>query len=283
MSPILVVKSTGEQEVFDPSKLIFSLRRAGANSGQAHEIATHIEKELFDGMTTNDIYRHAFDLLRSYPVRSAAITAAAVKYSMKRAVSELGPAGFPFEKFVAEIFKAKGYEAVTDQIVEGNCVEHEMDVVAWKGNDLVMVEAKFHNEAGLKSDIKVALYIKARFDDLKGRSFMYGGKKRKLTKCFLITNTKFTDHAIRYAECQDLALIGWNYPKKGNLEDLIEEAKLHPLTALPSLSEVEKKKLLEQGLVLCKDINLPSDQLVARGLDKERVSAVLMDIKNICR
>lgn len=281
MSPILVVKSTGEQEIFDPAKLIFSLRRAGADSGQAHSIATHIEQELFDGMTTNDIYRHAFDLLRHSPHKAAA-TAAAVKYSMKRAVSELGPAGFPFEKFVAEIFKAKGYEAVTDQTVQGHCVDHEMDVVAWKGNDLVMVEAKFHNEQGLKSDIKVALYIKSRFDDLKGRSFEYGGKKRKLTKCFLITNTKFTDHAIAYAECQGLNLIGWNYPKKGNLEDLIEESKLHPLTALPSLSDVEKKKLLEQEFVLCKDLNLPASELIAHGIDKDRVAAVLMDIKNVC-
>ncbi len=201
---------------------------------------------------------------------------------MKRAVSELGPAGFPFEKFVAEIFKARGYEAVTDQIVQGHCVEHEMDVVAWKGSDLVMVEAKFHNEQGIKSDIKVALYVKARFDDLAGNSYTYGGKKRKLTKCFLVTNTKFTDHAIRYAECQNLSLIGWNYPKKGNLEDYIEESGLHPLTALPSLSQVEKKKLLDQGLVLCKQLNLPADELVALGVDKARAGSVLADIKNIC-
>ncbi|HEY0908033.1 MAG TPA: restriction endonuclease [Candidatus Paceibacterota bacterium] len=281
MSPILVVKSTGEQEVFDPSKLIGSLRRAGATAGQAHEIASHIEKELFDGMTTNDIYRHAFDLLRSMP--KAAATAAAVKYSMKRAVSELGPKGFPFEKFVAEIFKAKGYEAVTDQMVEGHCVEHEIDVVAWKGNQLAMVEAKFHNEPGLKSDIKVALYIKARFDDLKGRSFIYGGKKRKLTKCFLITNTKFTDHAIRYAECQDLALIGWNYPRKGNLEDLIEESGLHPLTALPSLSEMDKQKLLDSGLVLCRHLNVSEEELVGMGVPRDRIPAIMADIKSVCK
>ncbi|MEN9621773.1 MAG: hypothetical protein RLZZ67_207 [Candidatus Parcubacteria bacterium] len=279
MSQILVVKSTGEHQAFDSEKLIFSLKRAGADSAQAHEIAKHIEGELFDGMTTNDIYRHAFDLLRSMPAKSAA----AVKYSMKRAVSELGPNGFPFEKFIAEIFKAKGYEAVTDQVVQGHCVDHEMDVVAWKDNDLVMVEAKFHNEQGIKSDIKVALYVKSRFDDLMGLKYEYGGKKRKVTKCFLITNTKFSDHAIRYAECKGLNLIGWNYPKKGNLEDLIEESGLHPLTALPSLSETEKKKLLDQGLVLCKQLNAPVDVLASYGIDKSRIPAVLLDIKSVCK
>lgn len=278
MSQILVIKSTGEQEIFDPNKLAFSLKRAGADSDQTQEIVNHIQGELFNGMTTNDIYRHAFDLLRSSPVKSAA----AVKYSMKRAISELGPNGFPFEKFVAEIFKARGYEAVTDQIVYGHCVEHEMDVVAWKGDELIMVEAKFHNEAGIKSDLKVALYIKARFDDLKDGTFEYGGKKRKITKSYLITNTKFTDHAIRYAECQGLNLVGWNYPKQGNLEDMIEEANLHPLTALPSLSAVDKKNLLDQGLVLCKSLNVTPEELVKYGIEKSRVSAVAHDVKNIC-
>ena len=278
MSHILVIKSTGDQEIFDPAKLSFSLTRAGADSDQTREIVEHIEGELFDGMTTNDIYRHAFDMLRNSPTKSAV----AVKYSMKRAVSELGPNGFPFEKFVAEIFKARGYEAVTDQIVQGHCVEHEMDVVAWKGDELIMVEAKFHNEAGIKSDIKVALYIKARFDDLKDQVYEYGGKKRKVSKAYLITNTKFSDHAIRYAECQGLNLIGWNYPKVGNLEDLITEANLHPLTALPSLSQVDKKNLLNQGLILCKSLNVTPEELVKYGIEKAHVNAVMNDVKNIC-
>ncbi len=281
MKPVLVVKSTGEQEVFDPSKLIFSLRKAGADSGEAHEIASHIEKELFDGITTNDIYRHAFDLLR-HASPKASIVRAAVKYSMKRAVSELGPKGFPFEKFIAEIFKAKGYEAITDQTVEGSCVSHEIDVVAWKGRELIMAEAKFHNEAGLKSDIKVALYVKARFDDLKKKLYTFGGKERRLTRWFLITNTKFTEHAIEYARCQNLNLIGWNYPKKGNLEDLIEESGLHPLTALPSLSDVDKKKLLDQGLVLCKDLNVPKEKLLSYGIDPQHVARVMLEVRNMC-
>jgi len=278
MPQTLVIKSTGEQEIFDPAKLTFSLKRAGADSDQTRQIVEHIQGELFDGMTTNDIYRHAFDLLRSSPVKSAV----AVKYSMKRAISELGPNGFPFEKFVAEIFKARGYEAVTDQIVYGHCVEHEMDVVAWKGDELIMVEAKFHNEQGIKSDLKVALYVKARFDDLKDGVYEYGGVKRKVTQFLLITNTKFTDHAIRYAECQKLTIIGWNYPKKGNLEDMIEEANLHPLTALPSLSSLDKKNLLDQGLVLCKSLNVTPEELVKYGIEKSRVAAVAQDVKNMC-
>ena len=276
MSPILVVKSTGEREVFDPAKLVSSLRKAGAGDAQANSILKHVEGELVDGMTTSEIYRHAFSMLRH------AARPVAARYSMKRAISELGPNGFPFEKFLAEIFRAHGYEAVTDQIVQGACVEHEVDVVAWKGNELVMVEAKFHNEPGLKSDLKVALYVKARYDDLKDNTYEYGGKKRKITKFQLFTNTKFTDHAVRYAECKGLSLVGWNYPKKGNLEDLISESGLHPLTSLTTLSQTEKRMLLDQGLVLCKQIAEQAEGLVAYGIPKDRVPAILEEISHLC-
>ncbi len=277
MSPIFVVKATGEQEVFRPAKLVESLLRAGAGVEKANEILAHIESELVSGMTTNDIYRHAFDLLRNAAHHVAA------RYSMKRAIAELGPSGFPFEKFISEIFKAKGYHAVTGQIVAGSCVEHEVDVVAWKEKELVMVEAKFHNEPGLKSDLKIALYVKARYDDLKENLYDYGGKKHKISTFYLFTNTKFTDHAIRYAECKGLSLVGWNYPSKGNLEDLVTETKLHPLTSLVSLTPTEKKTLLDQGLILCKHVLEHKSELSKYGINKEKIPQVFEEIHNLTK
>ena len=70
------------------------------------------------------------------------------------------------EKYIAKIFQAWGYETLTDQTILGNCVSHEIDIIAWNNEKLIMVEAKFHNELGTKSDVKIALYIKARFEDL---------------------------------------------------------------------------------------------------------------------
>ena len=132
-----------------------------------------MERELVDGITTKEIYHKAFELLHKEekPI--------ALKYSLKRAIMELGPSGFPFEKFVAEIFKFKGYTAETGKLVKGFCVEHEVDVVAWNKDKLIMCEAKFHNDPGMKSDLKVALYVKARFDDLRKMTYKYG-KERKL-------------------------------------------------------------------------------------------------------
>ena len=172
-------------------------------------------------------------------------------YSLRRAVMDLGPSGFPFEDFVAEILRAKGFECVTRQTVIGGCVPHEVDIVAWTAKKLVMIEAKFHNELGLKSDLKVVLYVKARFDDLKDNVYNYGGKNRKMNDGWLVTNTKFSSTAIHYAECKNMTLIGWNYPEKGSLQDMIEGEGLHPVTCLTTLGESEKKSLLAAGVVLC--------------------------------
>lgn len=117
-----------------------------------------------------------------------------------------------------------------------------------------MIEAKFHNELAMKSDLKVALYIKARFEDLSKSLFEYGGKKRKLDEGWLITNTKFTDQAIKYGECNDLKMLGWNYPSRGNLHDVIEQLRLHPFTCLSTLTDQNKKDLLGRGVILCRDI-----------------------------
>lgn len=245
---ILVVKANGKREVFEPEKLRESLLRAGATPRASQEVISHIEQELYNDITTDEIYKHAFEHLRKVESSSAR------KYSMRRAILELGPSGFPFEKFVAEIFKAKGYKTLTGEIVLGGCVSHEVDVVAWNEKKLIMVEAKFHNELGTKSDVKVALYIKARFDDLKENVFNYGGADRPITDAWLVTNTKFSSTAIHYGECKNLTMIGWNYPAKGNLQEMIEEGGLHPITCLTSLNPSQKKQLIETHAVLCSNI-----------------------------
>ncbi len=215
--PINIVKANGVREAFDAAKLRGSLLRAGAEEDSISAVMSRVMSELHDGTTTKEIYDHAFKYLREYkkPI--------AQRYSIRRVLMEMGPTGFPFEDFVAEIFKARGFETLTRQTVLGGCVPHEVDVVAWNEEKLIMVEAKFHNELGIKSDLKVALYVKARMDDLKHSIFNFGGKDRKLSEGWLVTNTKFSSTAIHYGVCQNLVMIGWNYPEKGNLQDMIEE------------------------------------------------------------
>ncbi len=273
---ITITKADGARELFEQTKLEDSLRNAGGNEQIIDEIIEHIGKEMYDGMPTHEIYSRAFKLLRNHSMPVA------IKYSLRRALSELGPDGFPFEKYIAKLFQAWGYETVTDQTVMGVCVSHEIDVVAWNKEDLAMIEAKFHNELGMKSDIKVALYIKARFDDLKGNTFDFGGIKRTLTSGWLITNTKFTDQAIKYGECNGLKMMGWNYPKKGNLQDIIEELHLHPFTCLESITNEQKKNLLDKGIVLCTDIYNNQTILNDIGIKNDDAIKIINEIKEVC-
>ncbi|MEK7642474.1 MAG: restriction endonuclease [Patescibacteria group bacterium] len=272
---ILIIKATGEREAFNPLKLRYSLEKAKAAPEIIERILTHIKMELKEGMTTRDIYSHAFNLLEreSKPI--------ALRYSLRNAVIEMGPTGFPFEQLIAEIMCVKGFETRTDFTAKGECVEHEIDVVAWNENRLIMIEAKFHNEFGIKSDLKTALYVKARWGDLEEKEFDTFGQKRKLDEGWLITNTKFTEQAIRYALCRNMKLIGWNFPQKGNLQDLIEDTGLHPITALKSISSSHKKALMEAGIIHVKQFTENLDVAKQCNIPSDKVEQAVLEIKQI--
>ncbi len=272
MKEFKIVKQNGVTEIFDPRKLVDSLQRVGTSESVAEAIVREVESGAFEGMTTNDIYTKAFEILHNAQRRIAA------RYSVRRAIIELGPTGFPFEKFISHIFSAEGYQTMTDQMMVGECAEHEVDVVAFNDKELIAVEVKFHNELGIKSDLKVALYIKARIDDLKDAEHMIHGEKRKLTNGWLITNTKFTQSAINYALCKNLNLIGWNYPTNRSLEDLIIKYNLYPITCLTSLDAFDRKTLIEKGLVLVSDIQNDPNILKDIGKAPERVQHILDEI-----
>jgi len=270
-----IIKATGEREEFNPNKLRDSLQRSKASPEATEKIVNQIEKELEDGASTKDIYKHAFSLLRKEE------RPAATSYSLRKAIMDLGPTGFPFEQFVAKIFEAKGFETITDFLAQGECAEHEIDITAWNKEKLIMVEAKFHNELGLKSDLKVVLYVKARWEDLVNMEFEEFGQKRKLDEGWLITNTKFSEAAIKYAKCRNMKLIGWNYPTKGNLQDLIEESGLHPITCLESITPSDEKLLMASGIVLCKQAKENLDIVRQVGLSKDKIAEMLEEINLI--
>jgi hypothetical protein len=272
---IMIRKANGELEKFDLVKLEHSLRRAHATTEVTQKVIEYMVQNVEEGMTTHEIYHKAFAFLHKLERPVAA------RYSLRRAILELGPSGFPFERFVAEILKTQGYEAITDQVVLGACVEHEVDVVAWNEKDLIMTEVKFHNELGMKSDLKVVLYVKARFEDLLENSYNYGGTNRKMTDGWLVTNTKFTLSAIKYAECKNMKIIGWNYPIDNGLKDMIEKSGLHPITSLNSLSVHDKKALLEKNIVLCKSLTKNPEVLQTIGLTDANIDLVLEEIQQI--
>lgn len=243
-----VIKANGNKELFSKEKLVLFLSKMGAHKDQAETIAATIESSLTEGVTTSAIYEQAYHALKALNIFHPP------KISIKHAVAMLGPTGFPFERFISKLFELQGYRVLLDQHIRGDCVEHEVDVVAFDEKELIICEVKFHNELGLKSDLKVALYVKARFDDLQEKPIDIVGVPRRMTQGILITNTKFTLSALEYASCKGLSLIGWNTPEGHGLEFLITKHKMHPITLLSSLSHIQKQQLIAQGIILIRDI-----------------------------
>lgn len=270
--PLVVVKADGEEEDFEPAKLEHSLELAGARSTVRARILAHVIQELKSGMTTEDIYRHAFDILK----REEDVPVAA-RYSVKRAVFALGPSGFPFEQFLAEVLRAHGWQTQTGLAMTGRCAPHEVDVYAVKGHTRIGIEAKFHNDTAGKTDIKDALYVKARYDDLKHAPL----SSMRVDEGWLVTNTRFTRNAIRYAQCSGLTLLGWDYPHGRGLFQLIESGKVHPLTCLTTLTEGEKHRFLDQKIVLCKAVTAPH-LLREYGVKPDRIPSVLDEATKLC-
>lgn len=266
-----VIKANKEREIFNPVKLRDSLRRSGACEDSISAVVAKIMAEMRDGMSTEQIYRHAFALLKKEHRGVAA------QYNLRRAVREFGPSGFPFEQYIGEILRSRGYEVRVGLIVQGWCVEHEVDVSARKGGTHILIECKFHNEEGFKTDLKVALYVRERFNDIQKKHESLKESAERFHEGWLVTNTKLTSKAIEYSKCAGLTLVGWNYPKKGNLQDLINEARLYPITALTTLSSADKRRLMDNDIVLTTHLLDQKNMLHGIGLDDAKIRRVLAE------
>ena len=273
---ILITKASGEKAPFSAAKLRQSLERAGASSGMTDQIVTKIKQQLFEGMSTKKIYSEAFSILRKYSKPVAG------RYKIKQALLELGPTGYPFEKFVGEILKHQGYSTKVGVIIQGHCVSHEIDVEAEKDNKHFMVECKFHNRQGYKCDVKIPLYIKSRFEDVKKQWEKRKDHANKFHEGWVVTNTRFTEDAIQYGKCSGLILIGWDYPQQGSLSDRINLSGLHPVTCLTSLTKAEKQLLIDKMIVLCKELCEKPKLLEEIGISDRRIKKIIEEGEEIC-
>lgn len=274
---VLITKASGEREPFSEEKLRASLRKAGASADAISAIVEKVIGELRDGMTTKQIYAEAFSYLRRKDRPTAG------RYHLRMALMELGPTGHPFEQFVGKLLEAEGFSTEVAIMARGRCISHELDVVAHRHNEHIMVECKFHNSPGIKSDAKVALYVQARFEDIEKRWKAEPEHGTKLHGVWLVTNTKLTSDATDYAACAGMHALGWNYPTKESLQELVERHGLHPITCLTLLTRFQKQDLLKRGFILCKDIVKDQSVLSKIGLSEPQAGQVVKEIRNLTK
>ncbi|MEM4724423.1 MAG: ATP cone domain-containing protein [Candidatus Hadarchaeum sp.] len=274
---IRVVKSNGQVEDFRPEKILRTLRRAGASRKLAEEIVKKIEATVYDGITTKEILKLVKGMVseRQPPV--------AMRYDLKDAIMRLGPAGFNFENFVAELLQCYGYQTKLRSIVKGRCVQHEVDVIAEKTDgDFIraMIECKYHNLPGGAVGLKDVMYTYARFLDLNEAAER--GEGKWFDEVWLVSNTKASSDATKYAECRGIKLICWRYPRGCGLEKMIEREELYPVTVLRSVDRATLEKLSSAGIILVKQLLTSEPRQLARtGLGKKRLSALVSEAEQL--
>ncbi|MCP4912371.1 MAG: ATPase [Oligoflexia bacterium] len=269
MNQIKVLKNNGQLQDFSYEKLRKSLEFTGANDEVVQKVLEYISDNVYEGITSRSIYNLAFKRLRTISRPLSAY------YGTKRALMELGPDGYTFEKFVARLFQKLGYETKTNIYIEGKCVTHEVDVIA-EGKKNILVECKFHRTEDRRNDIKTALYVKARALDIE-----QGEIGHKYDEFWLVSNTSFSDDAIKYSTCAGLNLWGANFPPQNTLQDVIRDNNLHPITCLSSLRKSEKSMLIESEIFLIDEIKEKPKLLKDIGLTDSRITRVLNEIKKI--
>jgi hypothetical protein len=265
-----IIKASGQTEEFKMQKLVDSLIRSGASEDVALDIARKVKSQIKPSMRTKHIYRIAKKMLRRY---SKVVD---MRYSIKRAIYMLGPAGYQFEKYFAGILRAYGYSAETNRFLKGYCVTHEVDIFAVRNNIGAVIECKYHSNAGTPTDVKIALYVYSRFMDIKKAYELNHENRVSIGKGWLVTNTRCTSDAITYAGCVGLKIVSWKYPDENSLERMIENKKLYPVTILSSIRKTLLDTLFKHDIILVRDIADMDEAIFTKrsGLDAATASTL---------
>lgn len=272
---VVIRKASGETEEFNPEKVRRAVLRSGASEELASEILEKLEGELYEGITTKEIFRIVHQLLnRERP-------SLASRYDLKGAIMRLGPEGFAFETYVAEILREYGYSTKVRQHVLGVCVIHEIDVIAESPDGRrSVIECKYHNTKGLTTGLKEAMYTYARLLDLNEGCVQ--GHCPHFDDVWLVTNTRFSPEAIQYAQCKDLRLLGWRFPPEKTLEFMIESKGLYPVTILKSVDKRSKLRLFGANMILAKDLIKNDFNFLVRktGISRDKLKEIVSEAKH---
>ena len=155
-------------------------------------------------------------------------------------------------------------------------------MVAHKNGQYLVAECKFHSDEGRNCDVKVPLYIHSRYRDILN---YYGDKNNGEipNEGWVVTNTRFTEDAIKYGNCVGLHLLSWDLPKDNGIKDHIDRLGLYPVTVSTLLTQREKQFLLSRDVVLCKQLIDDHFYLDHLGISEKRKERILGEIELLCK
>ncbi len=266
---VFVAKADGTKQLFDREKVVRTCLRMGATREVAKAVTDKIEMKIYNGIQTRKILQMIFAQLSKHK------PAVRHQIDLRKALSLMKPKP-DFESFIQILLKEHGYEVVPNQIIRGKCVEHEVDAVARKNGETYIVEVKHHYNYHTPTGLDVSRIARAIFEDV-AEGFRLGLNALNVSKAVIVCNTKFSQHAKRYAECRGIHNIGWSSPPDRSLQILIEEKKLYPVTYLKGLNTMAREKLVSAGIILLKQLTTKNPERLRKetGIPKETlVSAI---------
>lgn len=247
----------------------------GATREIAETIANEIETKAYDGISARKILQMIFTRLRRHkPVMKYHI-------DLRRSLS-LMKSSPDFERFIQLLLIEHRYQVTSNQIMRGRCVEHEVDGIAKKNGKTYIIEVKHHYKFHTPTNLDVSRITRAILEDLK-EGYELGLNKLKVDNALIVCNTKLSEHAKRYAECRGILHIGWSSGSNLDLQTMIEEKKLYPITFLKGLKTETQKRLAFNGIVMLKQLNEYSvGELKSQtGVSREKLSSIVDSARNI--
>jgi hypothetical protein len=272
---VYVTKFDGTRQPFDRNKIVRTCLRMGATKDAAESIAEEIETRIYDGIETKKILQMIFRRLRKHkPVIKHQI-------DLRKALSLLNPAP-DFERFIQFLLSEHGYEVTSNQIIRGRCVEHEVDAIARKNGKTCIVEVKHHYKYHTPTSLDVSRISRAVFEDVT-EGYKLGLNNLKIDYALIVSNTKLSEHAKRYADCRGIRHIGWSSPPNHDLQTMIEEKKLYPITFLKGLNAETRKRLASKGIILLRQLTGKSSKELRRQtkISKEKIESIIDKARTI--
>jgi hypothetical protein len=266
---VFVKKADGSVQLFDKEKVVRTCLRMGANKQIAYAVAEKVERRLYDGIPTAKILQMIFQFMRRYKPSVRHL------FDLRKGISLMSPKP-EFEIFVQVLLAHHGFEVKPNQILRGKCGLHEVDAIASKDGITYFVEAKHHLSYHALTGLDESRIARAVLEDVT-EGFMLGRTDLKIDRAMIVTNTRYSEHAIQYGDCRNILQIGWSSSQNRGLQEIIEAKELYPLSCLRGLKSEVRLRLVESGVVLIKELLGENPFVLARkiGLSQETVKEII--------
>ena len=269
-----VRKADGRLEEFDKQKVVRTCLKLRVGRREAERIAKEVEREIYDGIPTSRILNLVYEKVRELrpSLRHA--------HDLRESIAMLRPKP-DFEQYIRLVLESIGYRVEGNKILEGRCVDHEIDGVAVKGNETLLLEVKHHVNHHTYTGMDVFLEVWASLQDLV-EGFRLGLHGYNFTNALIACNTKISDHAERYARCRGLKYMGWRYPKTLSLEEIVEKNQLYPITMLRGVESHVLERLGDLGIVTLRQLlEMSSEELRELPIDSETLRELVAKAESV--